>query len=134
MLTKGTLSFAIATCFLSIVATSVFIEKIPFEILVLYIVASVVTFIWYAIDKSAATKGEQRTPENTLHLLSLVGGWPGALVAQQKLRHKTIKQPFRTIFWATVTLNFGGFIYLYTPEGAETLQSLIANVMKMANQ
>ncbi|MDH3997579.1 MAG: DUF1294 domain-containing protein [Desulfuromonadales bacterium] len=133
MRTKGTLSFAIATCFLCIVGTSVFIERIPSVILGLYVVASLVTFLWYAIDKSAAQRGGGRTPENTLHLLSLVGGWPGALIAQQQLRHKTKKQPFRIIFWATVTLNFGGFIYLYTPDGAAKLQSLITNIMKMAN-
>ena len=133
MRTKGILSFAIATCFLSIVGASVFIGRIPFAILGLYVVASLVTFIWYAIDKSAARRGERRTPENTLHLLSLVGGWPGALVAQQQLRHKTKKQPFRIIFWATVVLNFGGFICLYTPEDAEKLQSLIANVITIAN-
>ena len=40
----------------------------------------------YALDKSAAKKGGQRTPENTLHLLSLGGGWPGAMYAQQLLQ------------------------------------------------
>jgi uncharacterized membrane protein YsdA (DUF1294 family) len=134
MRTKETLSFAIATCFLSIVGTSVFIEKIPSAILGLYIVASLATFSWYAKDKSAAKRGAQRTPENTLHLLSLIGGWPGALVAQQKLRHKSQKQPFRMYFWVTVMLNCGVFTYLYTPEGAANLHSLMANIKIMANQ
>jgi uncharacterized membrane protein YsdA (DUF1294 family) len=134
MRTEGILSFAIATCFLSIVGTSVFIERIHPAILGLYVVASLVTFIWYAIDKSAAQRGNQRTPENTLHLLALAGGWPGALVAQQKLRHKTKKQPFRIIFWVTVMLNCGVYIYIYTPEGAEILYSLIASIKIMANQ
>ncbi|HBH72150.1 MAG TPA: hypothetical protein DDY43_01605 [Synechococcales bacterium UBA10510] len=40
-----------------------------------------------------------------LHLLALLGGWPGGLIARHKLRHKTIKQPFRFIFWCTVVLN-----------------------------
>jgi len=51
-----------------------------------------------AFSKSAARKGAWRTQESTLHLLSLVGGWPGALVAQQKLRHKSKKQSFRFVF------------------------------------
>jgi len=63
-----------------------------------------------------------------------MGGWPGALVAQQKLRHKTKKQPFRTVFWATVVMNCGVFIYLYTPEGAAILDSLLVDIKIMANQ
>jgi uncharacterized membrane protein YsdA (DUF1294 family) len=58
-------------------------------------------------------------------LLSLAGGWPGALVAQQKLHHKSKKQSFRLVFWLTVLLNCGAFVWLFTPTGATTLQSLI---------
>jgi uncharacterized membrane protein YsdA (DUF1294 family) len=66
---------------------------------------SLLTFIIYAMDKSAAIKGNWRIKESTLHLLSLAGGWPGALMAQQTLKHKSIKQPFRFVFWLTVLLN-----------------------------
>lgn len=59
-----------------------------------YLALSAVTFLAYALDKSAATSGRWRTAEQTLHLFSLLGGWPGALVAQQILRHKTSKQSF----------------------------------------
>ena len=41
----------------------------------------------------------------TLHLLSLCGGWTGAMLAQQGLRHKSQKQPFRLIFWITIFIN-----------------------------
>jgi uncharacterized membrane protein YsdA (DUF1294 family) len=58
-------------------------------------------------------------------LLSLAGGWPGALVAQQKLHHKSKKQSFRLVFWLTVLLNCGEFVWLFTPTGATTMQSLI---------
>lgn len=73
---------------------------------------SLLTFLAYGFDKRAAGRGDQRTPENHLHLLSLVGGWPGALIAQQRFRHKTIKQPFQTIFWTTVVLNVAGLVWL----------------------
>lgn len=43
--------------------------------------------------------------ESKLHLVALLGGWPGGFIARHKLRHKTIKQPFRFIFWCTVVLN-----------------------------
>jgi uncharacterized membrane protein YsdA (DUF1294 family)/cold shock CspA family protein len=75
-----------------------------------YLTISVVTFIAYAIDKSAAISGRWRTAEKTLHLLSLVGGWPGALLAQQILRHKTSKQNFVYVFWLTVLLNIVMFV------------------------
>ena len=41
-------------------------------------------------------------PEARLHLLELCGGWPGALVARQWLRHKTQKGSYRLRFWAIV--------------------------------
>jgi len=96
-------------------------------ILALYILASLLAFIMYAIDETAAKKGAWRIPESTLHLLALAGGWPGALVAHQKLRHKSKKQPFRSVFWVTVLLNCGAFVWLFTPSGADTVQSLIAS-------
>jgi uncharacterized membrane protein YsdA (DUF1294 family) len=90
---------------------------LPPAILLIYLAASAVTFIAYAIDKSAARKGGWRTKEGTLHLLALVGGWPGALVAQSVLRHKSRKQPFRVIFWLTVILNCAALAWLLTPGG-----------------
>lgn len=80
-----------------------------------YIGVSTITFIAYALDKSAAQKDEWRTPEQTLHLLSLAGGWPGALLAQQMLRHKSSKQEFRSVFWFTVGLNIFGFMFIASP-------------------
>jgi uncharacterized membrane protein YsdA (DUF1294 family)/cold shock CspA family protein len=71
---------------------------------------SLVTFVAYALDKSAAVSGRWRTPELTLHLLSLAGGWPGALLAQQALRHKTSKPSFTNVFWLTVLINVGAFL------------------------
>jgi uncharacterized membrane protein YsdA (DUF1294 family) len=69
-----------------------------------YICLSVITFLFYAFDRN------WRTRENTLHLLSLAGGWPSALIAQQLLRHKTSKESFVIAFWLTVALNVCGFV------------------------
>lgn len=99
-------------------------ENLPSAIFVAYIVASVITFVAYKIDKSAARSGQWRTPEGTLHLLGLAGGWPGALVAQKVLRHKTSKQEFRSVFWATVLLNCAGFVWLLTPGGRGLVATL----------
>jgi uncharacterized membrane protein YsdA (DUF1294 family)/cold shock CspA family protein len=127
--TNGSMSIIVAVFFLVVVGVSVLTAKMPPLILALYLVASLLTFIMYAADKSAAKKGNWRTQESTLHLLSLAGGWPGALIAQQKLRHKSKKQSFRSVFWVTVLLNFVAFVWLFTPNGAATLRSLVANVI-----
>lgn len=86
-----------------------------------YLVVSVVAYIAYAIDKSAAERGGQRTPENSLHALALAGGWPGALLAQQFLRHKSTKEAFRRIFWGTAALNVAAFVLLCSPYGRQLL-------------
>ncbi|MGM9426419.1 DUF1294 domain-containing protein [Hydrogenophaga sp. MI9] len=66
---------------------------------------NLVTFFVYWRDKFAATKGAWRTPEDTLHLFGLLGGWPGAWFAHQILRHKSAKQAFRNVYWMTAILN-----------------------------
>jgi uncharacterized membrane protein YsdA (DUF1294 family) len=77
-----------------------------------YLGMSVLCFLSYALDKAAARSGERRTPERTLLMLGLAGGWPGAVLAQQWLRHKTVKQPFRQKFWFTVAANVAFFMCL----------------------
>jgi uncharacterized membrane protein YsdA (DUF1294 family)/cold shock CspA family protein len=79
-------------------------------VLVAYLLLSLLTFLVYAFDKSAAVSGTWRTAEQTLHLFGLIGGWPGALLAQQLLRHKTSKQSFISVFWFTVILNVCAFV------------------------
>ena len=110
-------SILVAVIFLAAAGAAVLVANLPPTILLIYLAASAVTFIAYAIDKSAARKGGWRTKEGTLHLLALVGGWPGALVAQSVLRHKSRKQPFRVIFWLTVILNCAALAWLLTPAG-----------------
>ncbi|MBA3059681.1 MAG: cold shock and DUF1294 domain-containing protein [Gammaproteobacteria bacterium] len=97
---------------------------LPLWVAGLYLVLSAATFIAYAADKSAASSRSWRTPESTLHTLALAGGWPGALVAQQFLRHKSSKQEFRQVFWATVLLNVVGFAVLASPLRQSLLQAL----------
>jgi len=100
------------------------LESQPFDILpVAGVVAAIVValslaaYAVYAFDKRAAVAGRRRVPESTLLLLGVAGGWPGALVAQQTLRHKTRKQPFQLVFWASVVVNVAvlvGTVYTLT--------------------
>jgi uncharacterized membrane protein YsdA (DUF1294 family) len=86
--------------------------SLPQALALYYLCASIVCFIVYARDKAAARQRARRTPERTLLLLGLAGGWPGAVLAQQWLRHKTVKVPFRYWFWLTVVLNLAGCAWL----------------------
>jgi uncharacterized membrane protein YsdA (DUF1294 family) len=53
----------------------------------------------FASDKHRAVEGSWRIPERVLLQMAAVGGIFGALAAQQLLRHKTRKEPFRTQLW-----------------------------------
>jgi uncharacterized membrane protein YsdA (DUF1294 family)/cold shock CspA family protein len=71
---------------------------------------SVLAFALYGADKQAAQRGTWRTSESTLIAVGLLGGWPGAIVAQQVFRHKTAKRSFRSAFWFTTVLNVTAFV------------------------
>lgn len=84
----------------------------------LYGGASIIAYVLYALDKSAAIGQRRRIAERTLLLWGLCGGWPGAWLAQQTLRHKTRKLPFVLLFWLSVILNLailtGGMRFYFT--------------------
>ena len=76
---------------------------------------NIASYWFYSQDKEAARLGNRRVPENTLHILAFLGGWPAAWYAQQKLRHKTQKQPFRKIYFCTIFLNILLILWLISP-------------------
>ena len=84
----------------------------------LYGCTSIISYVLYALDKSAAIGQRRRIAERTLLLWGLCGGWPGAWLAQQTLRHKTRKLPFVLLFWLSVILNLailtGGMRFYFT--------------------
>lgn len=90
--------------------------RVPLFVAAGYLVLSVICFIAYAADKSAAISGGWRTSESSLLLLGLIGGWPGGILAQQFLRHKSTKASFRSAFWGTVVLNVAAFAVLSSPQ------------------
>lgn len=90
----------------------------PFPVIGFYALMSVVSFLMYALDKSAAQRGAWRTAESTLHLTELAGGWPGALLAQHMFRHKTNKKPFQFAYWLAVVANCAALSWLLQSEAA----------------
>jgi uncharacterized membrane protein YsdA (DUF1294 family)/cold shock CspA family protein len=124
----GAISFAVSALFLMFVAVSVFVGRLSFVVLGLYLIASAISFFVYRHDKAAAKRNDSRTRETTLHILSLLGGWPGAFVAQRLLRHKSKKVSFQIVFWATVVVNCVGLGWLFSPSGADALQSVLGPV------
>lgn len=66
---------------------------------------SLIAYLMYWFDKLRARHGQWRLAESTLHLVALLGGWPGAFLAQRHFRHKTSKLRFGLIFWLIVTLH-----------------------------
>ena len=100
-------------------------QRIPLQLVYLYAAMSAAAFFLYVKDKKAAEWGGWRTPEQTLHLVSLLGGWPGAGLAQSFLRHKSKKLSFRVIYWVTVFINCGALYWITMPEGRLWLRSLL---------
>ncbi|MBZ0331386.1 DUF1294 domain-containing protein [Halomonas sp. ANAO-440] len=116
---------AIAAAFFAFLAVLSALGHVPWQLLAAYALLSVITFAMYGIDKAAAGKGRRRTPEATLLFAGLIGGWPGALIAQRLFRHKTRKQPFQAIFWGGVVVNCGVVGWLvYTGETASVWAGL----------
>jgi uncharacterized membrane protein YsdA (DUF1294 family) len=84
--------------------------------LTVVLLTSLVAFVAYGFDKRRARSGGRRVPEKTLHLMALVGGWPGGLMGQRVFRHKTQKLGFRITFWLCVALHLAivlGVLYFW---------------------
>jgi uncharacterized membrane protein YsdA (DUF1294 family)/cold shock CspA family protein len=117
-------SVYLSLLFLASITASFFLGYVPEKLLYVYLGLSTISFLSYAIDKSKAQRGKWRTKERTLHLLALLGGWPGAALAQQYLRHKSSKKAFRNAFWFTVFVNISALGWLYSSAGSQYLKLL----------
>lgn len=87
-------------------------NKLSWLVVAWYAVLGIITYGMYAKDKAAAQNNDWRTPESTLHLLSALGGWVGAMVAQTYLRHKSQKPEFRIAYYLTVIINMAGLLFI----------------------
>lgn len=122
---RGTGTLVVIPGFVALYVVVGILWRPPLVLAVIYIGASVLTFFVYAKDKSAAQRNEWRTAEAMLHLLAFAGGWPGALLAQQFLRHKSTKPEFQACFWTTVIVNVAGFVLFCSPAGQSLMGAIL---------
>ena len=104
-------------------------DKLSWLVVGWYAALGLVTYIMYAKDKAAAQSSDWRTPEFTLHVLSALGGWVGALLAQTYLRHKSQKPEFRVTYYLTVVVNMAGLLFLLAGGGLETVTDVLSELL-----
>lgn len=103
---------AVGILVLAALGAGYFTGRLPKPLVAIYGVTSIVAFAMYWIDKSAARNDRWRTPESRLHVVGLLGGWPGALLAQDVFRHKSRKLAFQIVFWVVVIANVAIVVWL----------------------
>jgi len=90
--------------------------------LVIYLLAiNAAAYATFAWDKRCAERDLWRVPEKTLLTLAAIGGAIGAVYAQQTLRHKTRKEPFRTFLNLIAIVNVVGIAVLCAPSVRDAL-------------
>jgi len=94
---------------------------VPAVVPISYVGLSFLSHFMYFLDKAAAGRNRQRTPESTLHFVDCLGGWPGALIAQQQFRHKTVKKSFQSVFWFTVVVNIAAVVWIVRSGTSQSL-------------
>ena len=118
------LGWLAVVAFVALLLALTLFSGLPLWVSIAYFVLSVGGFVAYAVDKSAAVTGNWRVSEARLLILGLLGGWPGAVVAQRVLRHKTRKVAFISIFWVTAAVNVIALIVFGWPPLLQTLVEL----------
>lgn len=119
----------IAVIFIALLVLAWLVGRIPLIVVAVYSAMSVFAALLYAIDKSAAQNNRWRIQESTLHAVALAGGWPGALIAQQRLRHKSKKQEFLFVFWTTVVINIAVLLWLLSSGKAADINRSLLGVL-----
>jgi len=116
--------------FLGAVILALLFGRLLYVLPLLYLEASLFTYWLYKTDKEAAiARHGNRLAEESLQLFSLIGGWPGAYLAQQQLAHKRSKLSFRREFGFVILGNALLMIWLLSPWG----QGFLARMALLAS-
>lgn len=125
---KSAIPAYLTLAFIMLMCVAVIMEKLPAIILLIYALLSALTFTLYWLDKRAAINGNRRTPESTLQTFSLIGGWPGGLIAQRILHHKSSKKSFVLTYWLMVLLNISGLLMVTSAKSMQFLEALLQSL------
>ncbi|MEI8380922.1 MAG: cold shock and DUF1294 domain-containing protein, partial [Planctomycetota bacterium] len=85
----GSCGTIVGALVLGAIAFGAYHRIVPPFVATAYLSMSALAIWLYGKDKFAAITNRWRTPEDTLHFVGLLGGWPGALFAQAVFHHKT---------------------------------------------
>lgn len=99
--------------FAALLVGAVVTAELPLYIPIIYGAMSIVSYLTYWWDKRKALAGQWRIQESTLQLMALLGGWPGALLAQSYLRHKSQKRAFLAVFYLAALANISVVLWLH---------------------
>ena len=104
--------------------------------LLVYVVMSLITIFIYHRDKAMAQTGGWRISERKLHVLEVLGGWPGALLAQIYFRHKLKKFSYQLVFWLIVVAHGCGWSAVHlcaacSPELSEPLSKMASSLASL---
>ncbi len=124
-------SVALAVWFTTVLCSSVYLFDYSVIACVFYFLVSSITYAVYAFDKSAEQAGSWRVPTFTLYLLALIGGWPGALLAQSFLYHRYHDDTFKLIFWLMTIINFSTYCWTLTEQGHEQMYLLLGELLAL---
>ena len=114
---SGRFSYGVVLIWLLLVLAYTLIWSSPQWLWPGYALMSVLTFALYSQDKWAAKHGRWRVAEKNLQTMALLGGWPGAVLGQQWLRHKSSKTEFQLQFWLLVFVHIAVMLWLLSPWG-----------------
>ena len=128
------MAIGFSLAFLLMIIALVYLQKLSGVIIYFYLMLSIITFSFYRMDKFSAKKRYWRISEKRLHFMSLFGGWPCALLAQQILRHKSSKRSFRIISVLTVLVNLASLVALFTKQRQLMMQFVDASLIEMVTE
>jgi len=92
------------------------------------IIANIITFVLFALDKWRAIRSQWRISENTLLVAAFAGGSIGAKAGQHLLRHKTSKRSFAVQLNVIIFAQIIGAVVWFTPGLWEFLVGLIGQL------
>lgn len=122
------IAFIPVIIFIATIGFPIYNKEYPIEVAYWVGILSCITVFYYARDKAKSQSNSWRISEDKLHLFSVLGGWPGAIFAQQIFCHKTAKKSFQRVFWVTVFVNCGVVAWSFTRDGAPYMYEAIFSI------